>query len=195
VLVNDCPSHAKEKLVTRTTPGPQLKPGWPLRPATGNWRVNQAHSQATFEARVAGRTVRGRLPLTGHAIIAEPIEDSTALLAAKAGEVSTATPVLDRLLAGPGFLDAAVFPEITMRSDLMVLVPTGWRAVGRLQVKGTEHEMACQLSVQHGGNPLDGPSLWITARWVIDSRWITRQWPTMSRRIPMTCSFLLEPEM
>jgi hypothetical protein len=82
-----------------------------------------------------------------------------------------------------------------MRSELMVVVPTGWRAVGRLQIKGTEYELACQLSVQRGGRPLDGLSLWIAAQWVIDARWVTRQWiPAMSRRIPMTCSFLLEPE-
>ena len=139
--------------------------------------------------------MRGSLPLTGHVVIAEPIEHSTALLTASAPEVSTASPALDRLLAGPGFLDAAAFPEITFRSELLAWVPAGWRAVGRLQVKGTEYELACQLGLHHDDAPLEGPPRFlIVSSWVIDSRWVTRQWiPGLSRRIPMTCSFLLEP--
>jgi polyisoprenoid-binding protein YceI len=172
----------------------------PLRLGTGNWVVNEAHSHATFAAWVAGRTIRGCLPLTGHVVIAESIEDSTALLAARAGEVSTGSPVLDGLLKGPGFLEAGAFPEITFRSELLAFVPGGWRAVGRMTLKGTEHELACQLDLQCGGalryRPrLDGPRHFLIAsRWVIDSRWVTGQRiPAISRRIPMTCSFLLEP--
>src|SRR5579859_6398234 len=97
-------------------PSPRLTPSRPLRFGTGNWLVNEAHSQATFAAWVAGRTIRGRLPLSGHVVVAESIEDSTALLAAKAGEVDTGSHILDRLLAGPGFLEAGAFPEITFRS-------------------------------------------------------------------------------
>jgi YceI-like protein len=105
--------------------------------------------------------------------------------------------VLDRELAGPGFLDAGAFPEISFRSELLAWVPTGWRAVGRLQVKGTEHELACQLDLDRDGEPLsDPPRIRITSRWILDSRWITRHWiPGLGRRIPMTCSFLLEPSM
>jgi polyisoprenoid-binding protein YceI len=177
------------------TPATHLKPGGPPRPATGSWWVDPARSRASFTARIAGRAVRGSLPLTGHVVIAEPIEHSTALLATSAAEVSTGSPALDRLLAGPAFLDAAAFPEITFRSELLAWVPAGWRAVGRLQVKGTRHELACQLGLHHDNTPLEGPPrFWIVSNWVIDSHWITRQWiPGLSRRIPMTCSFLLEP--
>ena len=181
--------------MTTMTPSLRLTPGGQLRPATGAWRVNEDYSHATFHARVAGRTVRGRLPLTGRVVIADRIEDSTALLAAMAGEVSTGSPVLDRLLEGPGFLEAGAFPEITFRSELLAFVPDGWRAVGRLQLKGAEHELACQLDLHRGAEPPDGPPRFrIASRWVIDSRWVTRH-PilAMSRRIPMTCSFLLEP--
>ena len=38
--------------------------------------------------------------------------------------------MLDRLLAGPGFLDAGAYPEIRFRSELRAWVPTGWRAAG-----------------------------------------------------------------
>jgi polyisoprenoid-binding protein YceI len=111
--------------VTMMRPGPQLKPGGPSPPATGNWRVDPARSRASFIAQIAGRAVRGSLPLTGQVLIAKPIEDSTALLAASATEVSTGSPALDRLLAGPGFLDAAAFPEIIFRSELLARVPAG----------------------------------------------------------------------
>ena len=59
---------------------------------------DEARSRASFTARIAGRAVRGSLPLTGHVVIAEPIEHSAALLAACATRVSTGSPALDRLL-------------------------------------------------------------------------------------------------
>jgi polyisoprenoid-binding protein YceI len=192
--VSQLAREAKEALVTRMTPGTAQARRAP-QPATGSWWADPARSRASFIARIAGRAVRGSLPLTGHVVIAEPIEHSTALLAASAPEVSTGSPALDRLLAGPGFLDAGTFPEISFRSELLAWVPTGWRAVGRLQVKGAEYELACQLSLHRDDSPLDGPPrFWIVSSWVIDSGWVTRQWiPDLSRRIPMTCSFLLEP--
>jgi len=105
--------------------------------------------------------------------------------------------VLDRLLAGPGFLDAGSFPEVSFRSERLVWVPAGWRAVGRLQIKNAEHELACQLDLQIGDpRPGDRPGAVITSSWVIDSRWVTSQWiPALSRRIVMTCSSSLEPDM
>ena len=183
--------------MTTTTPGMRLPPGGQPRLAAGSWRVDPAQSHASFAASVVGRPVRGRLPLSGEVLITEPIEDSTARLAARAGAVSTGSPVLDRLLAGPGFLDAAAYPEISFRSELLAWVPAGWRAVGRLQVKNAEHELACCLALHAGGTRLDcSPRILITSSWVIDSRWVTSQWiPGLSRRIVMTCSCSLEPDM
>ena len=183
--------------MTTTAPGIQLRPGGQPRLAAGSWRVDPACSHASFAARVAGRPVRGRLPLTGGVRITEPIEDSAAWLAARSSAVSTGFPVLDRLLAGPGFLDAGAFPEISFRSRLLVWVPAGWRAVGRLQVKNTEHELACQLDLDlPGTRPGDPLRLIVASSWVIDSRWVTSQWvPALARRIMMKCSFCLEPDM
>ena len=180
-----------------STPDIQLTSGWQSRLAAGSWRVGPASSYATFATRLAGRTVRGRLPLTGEVLIAEPIEDSTARLAARTSAVSTGSPALDRVLAGPGFLDARAFPEISFQSELLVWVPSGWRAVGRLQVKNIEHELACQLSVQPGEPRPDGtPHIIIASSWVIDSTWVTsHRIPALGRRIEMTCSFRLEPDL
>ena len=180
-----------------TTPGIQLGPGGQPRLPAGSWWVDPAHSHASFTARVADRPVRGRLPLTGEVLIAEPIEDSTARLAARASAVSTGSVVLDRLLTGPGFLDAGAFPEISFRSELLTWVPAGWRAVGRLRVKDTEHELACRLELHLGDTrPDDPPGIMIVSNWVIDSRWVTSQWiPALGRRIGMTCSFCLKPDM
>ncbi len=179
--------------------GHDIQPSPSRRPclAAGRWRVDSAQSHASFAARVGGQSVRGRLPLAGRVIIAEPIEDSTACLAARANAVSTGSPVLDRLLAGPRFLDAAAFPEISFRSELLAWVPTGWRAVGRLRVKNAEHELACQLDLHLGDTPHDDTRRVVVAsNWVIDSRWITSHWvPALSRHVVMTCSFSLVPEM
>jgi polyisoprenoid-binding protein YceI len=141
--------------------------------------------------------VQGRLPLAGLVLITEPIEDSSARLAARTSAVSTGSPVLDRLLTGPGFLDARAFPEISFRSELLAWVPAGWRAVGRLQVKNAEHELACQLDLHlDDAQPGDPPRIIIASNWVIDSRWVTsKRVPALGRRILMTCSFTLEPDM
>jgi hypothetical protein len=109
--------------------------------------------------------------------------------------VSTGSPVLGRLLAGPGFLDAAAFPEIRSRSGQLVWVPAIWRAVGGLRVKDTEHQLPCQLDLHLGDTRPGGPPrIIIASSWVIDSRWVTSQWIRgVSRRIVMT--FYLEPDM
>ena len=93
-------------MTTTTRPGIQLGPGGQPRLSAGPLGVDPARSHAWFAARVAGRPVRGRMPLTGEVLIAEPVENSTARLAARASAVSTGSLVLDRLLTGPGFLDA-----------------------------------------------------------------------------------------
>ena len=133
--------------MSATMPGQRFLPAGLPRPATGGWRVDPARSQASFAARAAGRPVGGCLPLAGRVLMAEPVEDSTVRLAARTSAISTGSPWLDRLLAGPSFLDAEAFPEIGFRSELLAWVPAGWRAVGRLQVKDTEHELACRFDL------------------------------------------------
>ena len=71
--------------MTTMTPGMQLPPGGQQRLAAGSWRVDPAQSHASFAASVVGRPVRGCMPLSGGVLITEPIEDSTALLIARAG--------------------------------------------------------------------------------------------------------------
>ena len=83
-----------------------LRPEGQPRLACGGWRVDLDRSHASFAVRAAGQSVRGRLPLTGQVLVTEPIEDSTVRLAARASAASTGSSWLDRLLAGPGFLDA-----------------------------------------------------------------------------------------
>jgi polyisoprenoid-binding protein YceI len=103
-------------------------------------------------------------------------------------ELSTGSTLLDRLLVGPGFLDVQVFPEISFRSEMLVGVRTGWRAVGQLEVLGREHPMECELAV----DPRDPMA--VTSRWVLDSTWVTTQRVlALGRNIAMTCSVALEP--
>jgi polyisoprenoid-binding protein YceI len=178
------------------TPDIQLMPAPQPRLATGKWRLTPADSHASFTARLPWRRVKGRLPLTGHVFITEPVEESSALLTARTSAVSTGSPVLDRVLAGPAFLDAHAFPEISFASDLLIWVPAGWRAVGRLQVKAVEHELACQFGVQFADASADGAARpFVTCRWVIDSTWVASQRiPGLDRRIEMACSCRLDPE-
>jgi polyisoprenoid-binding protein YceI len=193
---------SEETLVIKTGYDIQPRPGRPPRLATGRWRVDPAQSHASFAARVGGQFVRGRMPLAGRVIIAEPIEHSTACLAARTSAVSTGSPALDRLLAGPRFLDAVAFPEISFQSELLAWVPAGWRVVGRLRVKNAEHEVACQFDLHPGDTrpddvlPDDVRRIVIASNWVIDSRWVTSHWvPALSRNVMMTCSFSLVPEI
>ena len=81
---------------------------------------------------------------------------------------------------------------MSFRTDLLAQVPTGWRAVGRLQVKNAEHDLACEFGVHLGdARPGGAPRLVIACDWVIDSTWITSQRiPALSRRIAMSCSFV-----
>jgi len=183
--------------VIATTPGHRFLPERLPQPTAGYWRVDPARSHASFAARAVGRSVVGRLPLTGRVLMAEPIEESTVRLAARASAISTGSPWLDWLLAGPGFLDAGAYPEISFRSDLLARVPAGWRAVGRLQVKGAEHELACRFDLRlDDSQPGGPPRLKVASSLVIDSRWVTRQRiPGLGRRIVMTCSLSLEPDI
>jgi YceI-like domain len=137
------------------------------------------------------------MPLTGRVLIAEPFEESTARLAARSGAVSTGSPMLDRLLAGPAFLDAGTFPEIGFRSELLAWVPGGWRAVGCLKIKNVDHELACVLGLRLDDTRPDvRPCIAVGSSWVIDSSWVTSQRiPGLGRHIVMTCSFSLVPDM
>src|SRR5258708_2864239 len=62
-----------------------IPPAGQPRLAAGRWRVDPAHSHASFAARGAGRAVRGSLPLTGEGLMNQPVEGSTARLAARTG--------------------------------------------------------------------------------------------------------------
>jgi polyisoprenoid-binding protein YceI len=144
---------------------------------------------------VAGRPVRGRLPVSGEASVGGSAEDCGATLVARVGELSTFSPILDRILTGPGFLEADAYPEISFRSEELIQVPTGWRAIGQLRVKGVDHEVACQLSLGSLRWQADGtPRLSATSQWVLDSTWITGQRiPGLSRRVVIAASIVLEP--
>jgi polyisoprenoid-binding protein YceI len=180
-----------------TTADVKLKRAESPQLTTGTWRLAPADSVASFTARLPWRRVRGQLPLTGQVLITDPVENSRALLTARTGAVHTGSPVLDRVLAGPAFLDAHAYPDISFHSDLLVWVPSGWRAVGRLRVKDSEHELACQFGVQFGHpGPGDAVGPIVTCRWVIDSAWVASQRiPALDRRIEMTCSFRLHHDI
>jgi hypothetical protein len=121
--------------VTTTTPGIELRPGgqrgWP--PAAAG-RSGKVACVVYPRGSPAGRA---RVPAPGRRVrITEPIEDSTARLAARTtGCRPGPAPGRGRLPAHQLLVRAAG------------LGPGRRRAAGRLQVKGTGHEVACQLDV------------------------------------------------
>jgi polyisoprenoid-binding protein YceI len=156
--------------------------------------VDPTRSSASFTARVAGRSVRGRLPLIGAAYVSPAVEDSAAYLCAATGAVRTGSGMLDELIAGAGFLDSETYPDITFRSEMLARVPTGWSAVGQLWVKGAEHPLVCEFDADLRAQRPGVAEMTITTRWVIDAAWITTQWvPMLARQIAMSCSVALEP--
>lgn len=180
--------------MTTTTTRKHLEPTYESLLPTGRWRVDANNSSAEFTARLAGRPIAGHLPLTGEVVIAAPVEDSTANLVAAAEAVSTGHGVLDRLATSPGFLHAEHFPQISFQSQALVCVPIGWRAIGQLQVKGTEHPIVCELAadLRHPHPPTTG-AITITSRWILDSTWVTTQRvPTLSRHVTMRCTLALK---
>jgi hypothetical protein len=80
---------------------------------------------------------------------------------------------------------------------VLASVPAGWRTIGCLNVSGAEHELACQLDPHLRDTPPGGsPRILVASSWVIDSRWTTsQQIPALGRRVVMTCSFSLQPDM
>jgi polyisoprenoid-binding protein YceI len=180
--------------MTTVTPDIRFGSNSGVLPVTpGSWRADPSRSSASFAAHVAGRSVRGRLPLRGGAYVSASIEDSAAHLYAATGALRTGSAVLDQLLAGPGFLDAETHPDISFRSEMLVCVPTGWRAVGHLLIKGTEHPLVCELDADLHDQQQGPAAMTINTRWVIDSTWITtHRVPMLARRIAMSCSLALE---
>jgi polyisoprenoid-binding protein YceI len=179
--------------MTTATTRNRAEPTYESLLPTGRWRVDPNHSSAEFTARLAGRAIRGRLPLSGDVVIAAPVEDSTANLVAAAEALTTGHGVLDRLLAGPGFLHAEHFPQISFQSQALVCVPIGWRAIGHLQVKDAEHPIVCELAadLRHPLAPATG-AITITSRWILDATWITTQRVlTLSRHVTMRCTLAL----
>jgi polyisoprenoid-binding protein YceI len=159
---------------------------------TGRWLVDADHSSAEFTARLAGRPIRGQVPLTGEVFIAPRVENSTARLVAAPKGLRTGHGVLDRLLVGAGFLHAEHFPEIAFHSQALVCVPIGWRAIGHLEVKGREHLVVCELAADLRNPPRANTAIKVQSRWAIDSTWITHQRVlTLSRRVEMTCTLAL----
>jgi polyisoprenoid-binding protein YceI len=178
-------------MTTATTRQHQVPTYESLLP-TGRWQVDPAQSSAEFTARLAGRRIRGHLPLSGEVIIAEAVEDSTANLVAAAEGLSTGHGVLDRLLAGPGFLHADDFPEVAFRSQALVCVPIGWRAIGHVHIKGSEHPVVCELAADLRQPRPAATAISVTSRWVLDSTWITTQRVmTLNRHVAMTCTLAL----
>jgi polyisoprenoid-binding protein YceI len=87
---------------------------------------------------------------------AEPANSSvTATIAA--ASVSTGDGEIDRLLKGPGFFDAARYPDITFRSTrITVTGPTTGQIEGDLTIHDSTHRVTLDVTFNGGApNPLE----------------------------------------
>jgi hypothetical protein len=181
--------------VTTTTPGIQLRPGgqrgWP--PAA----AGRSGAVACLLYRAGRRpAVPGRRPLTGGGAD-HPADRGFKCAPGRQDDrgqhrVTGAALAAGRArLPGHGRLPADQLPVLTAG-----LGPGRRRAAGRLQVKNTAHELACQPDVDlPGTRPGGPPCIIIAGSGVIDSRWVASQRvQPLGRRIAMTCSFSLEPD-
>jgi polyisoprenoid-binding protein YceI len=120
-------------------------------PASGDWKIDQAHTEVAFVARYLMVTkVRGVFrEFSGMLHIAETPEESWVELTIKAASIDTGTPDRDNHLRSPDFLDVERFPEMRFKSTKVEL--TGGmelRLTGDLTIRDVTKEVVLDAEYQ-----------------------------------------------
>lgn len=125
-----------------STPTPASSGGEPKvavrLPAPGAFQVDPTHSTVLFKAKHAGagyvygwfKDVSGAFTID-----ADPAK-SHVELAVKVASVDTRDDERNGNIAGPDFLNAKQFPELTFKSTSVAAIPSGWRITGELTIRG-----------------------------------------------------------
>lgn len=89
-----------------------------IRPVTGTYAIDPAHTTVGFVARhLVGTKVRGRFTdFEGTVTIADPIEGSSVEATANTASIDTGVEMRDDHLRTNDFLDAPNFPTLTIKS-------------------------------------------------------------------------------
>lgn len=132
--------------------------GGDVLPAPGTWRIDPAHSSIRATALHLGMSrIHGRLRrFSGSIEVADPLEDSSVQVVIDPSSVDSDDETRDAHLRAADFLDVAVHPEISYKSDGLTRVDQRhWRVAGLLTLKGVS--APATLQVTYGGT---GPDLW-----------------------------------
>ena len=134
--------------------------------ATGHWRVDPAHSTATFRVANLGRTVTGTVPIIeGTVEIGDHGQPRTISGSLDLGAISTGHPRRDRDLRQPRFLDLDAHPTMTFAAGTITVTPAGWQITGQLAVRGTSVPLSGPAEVAPRGR-----SAIVTAHTRLDRR-------------------------
>ena len=127
-----------------------------LVPAPGVWEFDVGHTEVGFEGRhLKVNRVRGRFArFSGHLVVADVPEESTALLEIEAASVESGFKDRDDHLRSADWFDIERHPIITFRSNQISHVSgSHWSASGELTVKGITRPV--EVSVDFGGATTD----------------------------------------
>jgi polyisoprenoid-binding protein YceI len=139
VLVTGCSNNE-----SKPTPTPARVDVHARQPAPGSFEVDATHSTVLFKATHAGagyvygwfKDVSGAFTID-----ADPAK-SHVELSVKVASVDTRDDERNANIAGPDFLNAKQFPELTFKSTRVDATATGWHIAGDLTIHGATKSVA-----------------------------------------------------
>ena len=117
--------------------------------AAGIWNLDPSQSSATFVAHQLGRSIPGRIPIRSASADIGPERDiCRAHSELDLGSTSTGIEKRDIDLAKPRLLNTGQFPALSVDVAPVGWTGTGWRANGKLGVRGTEFPVDLAITVE-----------------------------------------------
>ena len=110
-------------------------------PPAGTWVFDPAHTSIEFVARHMLAKVRGRFnAFDGTIVIADRLEDSSAVVEIDAASLETKTDMRDNHLRSADFLDVERYPKLAFRStEVRPIGGSAFQLVGDLAIKDISH--------------------------------------------------------
>ncbi len=130
----------------------QVSPQVIQPPAAGDWKIDAAHSSASFVVRyMMVSKFRGRFTgVSGRIQIAENPKESRVEAVIDAASIDTGMPPRDEHLRGPDFLDVVKFPNISFAgSPLRQTGDVEFEIDGELSIRDIKRPVT--LKVTYGG--------------------------------------------
>jgi polyisoprenoid-binding protein YceI len=121
----------------------------------GTWRIDPAHSSATFSVRHLMSKVRGRFSdVDGQIVIGASLDDCSVAASIPAETVDTGVVMRDDDLRSEGYLNASRFQTLEFESTDVRGTAAGLRVVGELTIRDVVQEVV--LTVEYLGEDETG---------------------------------------